>query len=186
MLLDRMAGARNALLLGDGDGRFAARLLQVAPSVHITAVDSSSAMLHALQARCGCPDRVTALCLDLAKEPGMLGMARCYDLVTSHFFLDCLDQSQLERLVREIKPMLAPQARWIVSEFQIPRGPMRLPAYLLVRSLYVAFGLLAGLKAKRLPAYRQVLEANGFTSTARQYLLCGVLVAEEWRPRKAD
>ena len=46
--LDETRSSRVALALGDGDGRFTARLLEVNPTIHVDAVDSSDAMLREL------------------------------------------------------------------------------------------------------------------------------------------
>ena len=50
--LARVAGCSQALILGDGDGRFTAKLLAASPSLEADAVDSSAAMLRLLRARC--------------------------------------------------------------------------------------------------------------------------------------
>ncbi len=179
-LLPQVTTASNALLLGDGDGRFAARLLDAAPHVHLTAIDASEAMLQALRRRCAPPGRVSTRCLDLATGPLDQLNGGPFDLVASHFFMDCLTTSQLEVLIPRITCLLARGARWINSEFRIPQGTARLPALALVRLLYLAFRLLTGLRVQRLPNYEDVLRGNGFRRTGQVYSLGGLLVAEEW------
>ena len=49
--LVHLSGARHALLLGDGDGRFLARLLAANPTLTADVVDSSQAMLRLLDRR---------------------------------------------------------------------------------------------------------------------------------------
>ena len=49
----RLADRRRALVLGDGDGRFTARLLRANTAVTVDAVDGSEAMLSALMRRAG-------------------------------------------------------------------------------------------------------------------------------------
>ena len=51
--LGEMRSCRRALVLGDGDGRFTARLLRANPEVEIDTVDASTAMLRALLRRAG-------------------------------------------------------------------------------------------------------------------------------------
>ena len=51
--LRELADSRRALVIGDGDGRFTARLLRANPGIQIDAVDSSAAMLHSLLRRAG-------------------------------------------------------------------------------------------------------------------------------------
>ncbi len=179
--LPRLTLATNAVLLGDGDGRFAERLLHAAPNVRITAVDASSAMLELLRMRCAQPDRVATRCLNVVTESLDPLKGGCFDLIVSHFFLDCLSTSQVEALARQLNPMFAPRGRWIVSEFQIPTGAMRLPALLIVRLLYAAFRVLAGLRVQRLPDHRRALEQAGLSCTTQVRFLHGLLIAEEWQ-----
>ncbi len=180
MLLPQVATAKNALLLGDGDGRFAARLLKAAPDAHLTAVDASEVMLQAVQRRCLDPDRVSTYDVDLARDSLVPLSGKRFDLVASHFFMDCLSTAECEVLVPRIRDLLVPGARWINSEFQIPRGAARVPALIVVRLLYAAFGVLTGLRVRHLPEYGRVLQDNGFMCTTRIPLLCGLLISEEW------
>ncbi|HEX3470297.1 MAG TPA: class I SAM-dependent methyltransferase, partial [Silvibacterium sp.] len=65
--LPQMAGAQRALVLGDGDGRFLARLLRKNPQLKADVVDLSPAMLQLLNERiaeAGVPDRITLHCAD--------------------------------------------------------------------------------------------------------------------------
>ena len=85
-----------------------------------------------------------------------------YDLVVTHFFFDCLTQSELDDLTARLAPYLAPRALWLVSDFRIPSGPLRWPARVLVRSLYLAFRVITGLRATQLPNHVGALETAGF------------------------
>lgn len=177
--LPQLTGARHALVLGDGDGRFAAQLLRAAPEVRICAVDGSEAMLRSLQARCGSA-RVSTLQADLSQGlPAELPGDR-FDLVTTHFFLDCLDTAQVDELVADTLPRVRPGADWIVSEFDIPRGAIRWPAAVLVRLLYLGFRLLTGLRTQQLPDWRAAMRRHGFERRNQYTLIRGVLVAERW------
>jgi hypothetical protein len=104
-----------------------------------------------------------------------------YDLVVSHFFLDCFTQPDLDSLIARITPALAPGALWLISDFRIPTGPMRLPAKLLVRSLYLAFRILTGLRTVRLPDHDTPITNAGLTRITHQHRLAGLLTTELWR-----
>lgn len=175
---------RNALLLGDGDGRFAARLLRSAPLAQVHAVDSSTEMLAALKRRCddaGAGDRVSVYVADLSRDfPGTLQQQR-FDLITTHFFLDCLEEEQIEAMVLRLQPLLTNDVRWIVSEFNVPDSAMRGPAKLLVGSLYLAFRILTGMRVRRLPDYQSTFEKLGFQRQCRAFHLGGLLLSEVWR-----
>ena len=104
-----------------------------------------------------------------------------YDLVVTHFFLDCLTQPELNTLITRVAPTLTPGALWLISDFRIPAGPMRLPAKLLIRSLYLAFRLLTGLRTTRLPDHATPLTQAGLTRISHQHRLAGLLTTELWQ-----
>jgi ubiquinone/menaquinone biosynthesis C-methylase UbiE len=178
--LPRLLTARNALVLGDGDGRFLSQLLAANPSLRATAVDTSAVMLDLLSKRCAPytdrlqikhADALTWTALD--NEP--------YDLVVTHFFLDCLTQPQLNSLVQRVKPMLAPGANWLISDFHVPDNALRTPARLFIGSLYLAFRVLTGLRTIRLPVHETPLVQSGFPCIARATFRNDLLIAELWQ-----
>jgi hypothetical protein len=112
----------------------------------------------------------------------MVRLNGSYDLAVTHFFLDCFSTEELERLVPRITAHVRPGGRWIISEFQVPSsGLVRPAAKLVIKLLYMTFGLLTGLKTRRLPNYRRVLESNGYIRTAAETGLAGMLVSEMWQ-----
>lgn len=178
-MLPEIRNARQVLLLGDGDGRFAAALLRLNPVLRIHAVDASLAMLQHLGARAakqGDAARVQLFHAD-AREQLPAG---CFDLVCSHFFLDCLTDDECGALVKRVAAHMQPSACWVVSEFAIPNGSLQWPAFLLVRSLYVAFGLLTGLRVSRLPSYAAALRNAGLLPFSIETRLGGILRSELW------
>ena len=177
-----LASARKALVIGDGDGRFTARLLQSNQSVQIDAVDASPAMLRLLEgraARQGAQSRLRTFCADARSFTPPL---RDYDLVVTHFFLDCLSATEAADLIRRVRSHLAPGAKWLISEFQVPnRSRVRAAfARVLIAALYKAFGLLTGLRVREIPPWRDLLEENGFVPASGTQFLAGVLISELW------
>lgn len=179
--LGQLYPCRSALVLGDGDGRFLARLLAADPGLHADAVDSSRVMLHLLRQR-------THAAIDNARtrlrvhHTSALHFApdHSYDLVVTHFFLDCLTSAEIATLVARLVPHLQPGALWLVSDFSIPSGAMRWPARAIVRLLYLAFRLITGLRVTRLPDHAAALAAAGFTRTTRHLSLGCLLFSELW------
>ena len=178
--LDELRGCRNALALGDGDGRFTEQLLRTNSEVRIDAVDGSEAMLRALVQRAGVDGgRVRTRCADLRQWEPADGP---YDLVVSHFFLDCLTTEEVRALAGRVRRVTAASGIWAVSDFAVPEGWFgRLAAWPMVRGLYWAFGLLTGLKVRRLPDHREALRRCGFMLEQRRDWLGGLLVSEMWR-----
>lgn len=178
--LARALASRRALIFGDGDGRFTARLLRLNPTIEIYAIDSSPAMLRALLRRAG-PHRarVHPQLMD-ARQWRWSGPHR-YDLVVSHFFLDCFTTAEIRALASAIRPSLVPGALWITSEFAIPSGRFgHLLAAPLIAALYRMFGLLTGLRLRHLPDHQSALRESGFHLAEGRAWLRGLLISELW------
>jgi ubiquinone/menaquinone biosynthesis C-methylase UbiE len=177
--LAQLAGRRSALVFGDGDGRFLACLLASNPQLTAEAVDSSQSMLRLLQGRVAAIGASARLRTSHADALSFVP-ERMYDVVAAHFFVDCLTQPELTHLVSNVTPHLEPGALWAFSDFHVPEGPMRWPARVLIRSLYLAFRLLTGLRTTRLPDHGAALASAGFTCVARHNSLAGLLTGELW------
>ncbi|MFZ0662847.1 MAG: class I SAM-dependent methyltransferase [Acidobacteriaceae bacterium] len=223
--IPQLAHARRALVLGDGDGRFLARLLAANPTLYADVVDQSPSMLRLLQARAaaigaapririhqadalafqptsirdvgerseqppepfkepgakrGCLDGRSRGCLD-GEPRARLDCKSSYDLVITHFFLDCFTTEQVHALAQNIRPHLAPNALWIVSEFAIPPGRAALPARAVVNSLYLAFRILTGLRTRTLPDHAAALTQNGLSLRHQQPFLAGLVISQQWQ-----
>ena len=177
--LHQLTRAHRALVLGDGDGRFTERLLLAAPDLTVDAVDISQGMLRQMRLRCrrsGVEGRLRTHCLDATATLPSGG----YDLIVSHFFLDCLTTQQVTKLARCIQRLALPGAAWVVSEFAVPANLLRLPAALLIRSLYLAFRVLTGLEVQHLPDHAAALAGSGLRLTELYQAPGGLLRSELW------
>lgn len=167
--LAEAAGARRALILGDGDGRFLGRFA-AASEASIDYVDLSARMLELARARAGGRAnyrRGDALILPLAPA--------AYDLIATHFFLDCLNERDLEHLIERAACAAEPGALWLISEFRQPRwaGP-------LLGALYLFFRVTTGLTTNRLTDHRPLLRKHGFRLTREETSRLGLLASELW------
>lgn len=175
-----MLTAKRALVLGDGDGRFTQRLLQSNPSVIVHAVDSSKAMLHQLLCRAGShASRVRMEHIDARLwRPG----DEHYDLVVTHFFLDCFSTSEVEQLISRVHGATDEKTLWVISDFHVSDSLFgRLVALPIVNSLYLGFRILTGLGARKLPEYHPALQEAGFACRQHRSVLGGLLIAECWQ-----
>lgn len=175
-----LALCHHALVIGDGDGRFTARLLKTNSAIKVDAIDLSPAMLRALVGRAGkAAERLRAEVADARHwQPAN---PELYDVVVTHFFLDCLTTAEIQLLAESVRSASAPNTLWVVSEFAAPRSLFgRLIARPLVSALYRAFGVLTGLRVRALPDHANALASAGFEITAQRTRLWGLLVSELW------
>jgi len=170
--LDRVTGTRSALLLGDGDGRFLERLVKAAPQANIETVDSSSAMLRLSY------ERSKGAYVTFRHEDArtcVLASGR-FDLISTHFFLDCFDREEMEALVERLSAAAAPGSIWLVSEFRQAAPWSRW----IIRVLYWFFRAFTGLEVRELADHRPLLAAAGFELREEMLSLGGLLTAELW------
>jgi hypothetical protein len=179
--LPEFADRRLALVLGDGDGRFTGRLLRENQQINAHAIDASDAMLSELTRRAAfASQRLQTLVADART---FTPSSRSYDLIATHFFLDCLTTVEVEQLAARLRGQAERDALWVVSDFAVSAGWFgRVIARPLITALYIAFGWLTGLTIRRLPDHHTALTRAGWSLDREQKLLGGLLISELWRP----
>jgi ubiquinone/menaquinone biosynthesis C-methylase UbiE len=173
--VDTLSSCRQVLLLGDGDGRFLARALAVAPSAEFHSIDASATMLALACARLSPADRarVTVEHADALEAP--LAAAR-YDAVVTLFFLDCFTPAETTRLVERVARAATPNAIWLFADFAIPaRGIRRAAARVLTGGLYWFFRWRTGISATHLPDAEHEIARHGFAPAAVRAFAFGLL-----------
>ena len=162
--LGRLAGCREILLLGEGDGRCAERLAALLPHARITCVDSSLGMIERAARRlAGAADRVRFEYADIFEyNPG-----KKFDAVATFFFLDCFTPEQVASIVSRTSTSLRPGATWLFSDFVVPaRGFARMRARFWLKCLYTFFRWETGLPITSLPPSEEILIRAGWFRTA--------------------
>lgn len=182
--LAEVCGAQRALLCGGGDGRFLVRLLEADRSVRVDYVDLSAEMARIARRRVVVmghefSDRVRFLVGDVRDVAATAGN---YDLIATHFFLDCFNERELEEIVGLLRGCAAPGAQWLVSEFhEVKTRVGRVWSRALISGMYTAFGVVTGLRVARLPDYEAALVEGGFRMQNARKLLGGLLRASLWQ-----
>ncbi|HEV7925144.1 MAG TPA: class I SAM-dependent methyltransferase [Verrucomicrobiae bacterium] len=173
---------RRALVAGQGHGAFVAELLRAHPHLRCTCVDSSSAMLHAARAnlRHGGVDesRAEFIHADLMDWVAPDGE---FDLIVTHFFLDCFRPEQLECLLPKLSNAATPNACWLLADFrEPPAGPARWRARAIIETMYVFFRWATALPASQLTPPDPLMAREGFTLGQRRTFDWGLLHSDLW------
>jgi ubiquinone/menaquinone biosynthesis C-methylase UbiE len=181
--LDAIGSPRRALIVGEGNGRFLAALLQRRPLIRIDCIDSSERMLERARQNVlrTVPDelgRVTFLLDDVTSW----APDDRYDLIVTHFILDCFNTRQVGGIVAKLAQSAAPNASWLLADFRIPeagfaRGHAR--AWLAV--MYRFFRAVARIDARELVDPSPFLRAEGFVLERQLLFRYGMLKSELWR-----
>jgi ubiquinone/menaquinone biosynthesis C-methylase UbiE len=180
--LQAISPPRRALVAGPGHGAFVVELMRTYPRLRCTCVDSSSAMLHAT--RCGLREagmddsRAEFIQADLLDWHSPEGE---FDLIVTHFFLDCFPPEQLDRLMPKLAKSATPNARWLLADFQEPAsGLAKWRARAVLEIMYVFFRWAVALPASRLTPPEPLLLRQGFTLEQRRTFDWGLLHSDLW------
>ena len=169
---------QRVLILGDGDGRFLEALLAAMPEAEVEVVEASAKMIGLARRRVGEAAGVTFHHM-LFEDFSPVGR---FDLVVSHFFLDCFRAGEIEAIIGKIVAVLEDDGSWLISDFQIPeQGRLRrLRARMLLWVMYRFFNLVAGLKARFLVDPELIIKSLGLVLKGRKVSNAGFLRADRW------
>jgi ubiquinone/menaquinone biosynthesis C-methylase UbiE len=175
---------RRVLLLGEGNGRCLLELLHAFPTARFTCVDSSRRMLERAQARVrnqGLPDeRVDYVHADVLDWRGRTGQ---FDLLVTHFFLDCFRPDQLGQIIPSLSAAAAPGALWLIADFCEPASGYfrKWRARWILQAMYLVFRRATRLPATRLTPPDGFLHQAGFVLRGRRLFDWGLLHSDLWQ-----
>lgn len=177
--LGRIPPPEKALILGEGHGRFLDRLLTTYPETRVTCIEQSTQMIGISR------KRLESKNLSLSNIRFIHGDARGwqpgandhYDLIVTHFFLDCFPAHELETLIPKIANCGKPGSRWLLSDFHEPTyGKLRrLRAQSILWLMYRFFRLATAIPARDLTDPLPLLEKSGFKMEERKEFEYGLL-----------
>jgi ubiquinone/menaquinone biosynthesis C-methylase UbiE len=173
---------QNVLLLGEGNGRCLLELLRAHPTAKFTCVDASARMLECARARLRArglnAPAVEFIHADILE---WTPPAAKFDLLVTHFFLDCFRPDQLGKIVPRLAAAAAPGAHWLLADFCEPAaGPARWRARGILAGMYLFFRWATRLPAARLTPPDSFLTAQGFALRDRREFEWGLLHSDLW------
>lgn len=182
--LNEIGAPQRALIVGEGNGRFLCELLRMHPELEVDCVDASERMIGLARKRIEdeLPDRanqVRFLQRDITSwEPP----ENHYDLVVTHFLLDCFPEAELAAIIKTLAHATKPDAFWLLADFsRPPRGWARLRAQMWLAAMYQFFRVTARIPATELIDPTPFLQAEGFASARQHLFRRGMLKSELWR-----
>jgi len=173
--LSAAEGKRRVLILGDGDGRFTRALLSAHPDgIEIDSIELSAGMVAQARKR-----NVSMIQADALEYPFRQAS---YDVVFTHFFLDCFASQQANTLIARVAASLTGRAIWIVSDFkQASSGWRKIYTRVWLAVMYLFFGFMTGLKTRSLPDHAPALLLAGFSKRNEQLSSFGLIASEWWQ-----
>ena len=172
------------LLLGEGHGRSLAACRRQFPAAHLTCIEASAAMIAEARKHLARQQIRTAnvdfIHTDMfAWHPVPQGS---FDLIITHFFLDCFTAEEMKRLIPLIANAATPTASWLIADFQIaPAGWRRWRSRVIVALLYAFFRRTTGLSATGLVLPNRLLISSGFHLRQEVQFSAQLLKSEWWQ-----
>ena len=166
--LDTIARPKRTLIVGEGDGRFLCVLVRAYPKIDIDSIEASEATLQLARARLRRMHPESFSRVHFVRQDILKWSPReSYDLLVTHFFLDCFPARELQAIIAKLASAAQPGAVWLIADFTIPRkGFARAHARVWLRMMYAFFRATAGIAASELVDPTPRLAGRGFIQTA--------------------
>lgn len=180
--LNEVTDCRRVLIAGQGPGRFLTECAIALPEARIHCVDASAGMLKraklALQRASLDSNRIK---FEQATLPEWQPPKGEFDLLATHFFLDCFPPGQLQQVISQLASAAQSGAKWLLADFcEPPRGLARWRAKMILALAYAFFNVTTGLPARRLTAPDQYLEQFALKLKRRRTYDGGLLHSDLW------
>lgn len=181
--IGEITAPHDVLMLGEGNGRCLVELLRAFPAARFVCVDASARMLECARARVrehGLGDGAVEFIHADARD--WQPPAARFDLVVTHFFLDCFTAGQLAALVPRLASAAAADARWLLADFyEPPSGLSKWRARWILHAMYFFFRRVTRLSASHLTLPDEFLQHSGFTLGKRRLSEWGLLHSDLWQ-----
>ncbi len=152
---------RHILIVGGGTG---AILPHLSDQCEVTYVELSKKMIQKAKRR-KYPDKTNFIHADFLTW----NTALTYEAILMPFFLDCFDEQGLEKAILKASSLLKLQGELHVVDFQ----HSTLAKNILIKIMYLFFGLASGIRGKRLLNMNQELINLGFRLDSKIFYLKG-------------
>jgi ubiquinone/menaquinone biosynthesis C-methylase UbiE len=171
---------RRALVVGEGNGRFLVALLHAHRDVRVDCVEASARMIELARVQAG-DERVQFIQADILETSLP---ENSFDLVVTHFFLDCFAERSLRQVIEKLSRAATRDATWLIADFcEPPRRWRRLRTRALIATMYAFFRAVSGIQARRLVDYAPYLRAEGFALTNDLLSPNEIIRSQVWRRR---
>lgn len=176
--LHEIPSPRRILLAGEGHGRLLPACARAFPEARIVVVDSSERMLDIARKR-STGNNIDFVHADLLYwEPQQGG----FDLIVTHFLLDCFAEDELALLIARLGLLAHPCAHWLLADFRVPdSGVAAMRARMILAMLYRFFRITCGISADSLASPDAALAEAGFSLHRQETSEWGLLKSEWWK-----
>jgi tRNA (cmo5U34)-methyltransferase len=182
-LLPFVPDKARVLLIGGGSGKLLEQLLGTGKKLQILYLEASPNMLRKAQQRAQAKIKsINSAEVDfrLGTEDALLPQEQ-FDVVLTPFLLDLFPAPRLRHLMQRLHAALVPGGWWLFADFWPVVSPPPLRQRLLLRGMYVFFGLLSKVKARRLPDFGAQFRALYLQEEYAKAFYAGMVQAKVYR-----
>jgi ubiquinone/menaquinone biosynthesis C-methylase UbiE len=183
--LDRIPPPETILICGEGNGRFLLECRRAWQQARVVCADASGRMLSVAKRRLVRHgfgnDGIEFLQADVLEwSPPK----ETFDLIITHFFLDCFRAEQLQAIIAKLATAARPKAAWLLADFQAPESSLqRIRARMILKAMYLFFRIATRLPARALTPPAPFLAENQFVLCERRVSEWGLLHSDLWKRR---
>jgi ubiquinone/menaquinone biosynthesis C-methylase UbiE len=172
------------LIVGEGNGRFLLELLRACPGARVDCVEASAAMIELARQRLerNLPEAIARVYFIHSTIEEWLAPECRYNLIVTHFVLDCFPLRPLEDVIAKLARAATPAATWLLADFDYPSAPVRRRCTRLwIAAMYLFFRAFAGVEARILSVPGPFLRLHGFSCVQRKTFQGGMVKSEVWK-----
>lgn len=160
-LLSFIKSGDRVLVAGGGTGWILEEIARLYPGgLTITYADQSERMIARARKRDAGNNTVHFVCGDVTS----VSYEGPYDAVMTPFLFDNLTEGDMRRACAAMDASLGPNGQWLYCDFEeTPKRAHRL----LLRTMYLFFGVLTGIRARKLPPVGAWLEGHNYYIAAQ-------------------
>jgi ubiquinone/menaquinone biosynthesis C-methylase UbiE len=180
--LNHISPPESILICGEGNGRFLLECRRIWQRARILCADASDRMLSLAKRRLARhrfgDNGIEFLRADLLEwSPPK----EAFDLIVTHFFLDCFRAEQLHAIIAKLATAARPKAAWLLADFQAPQsGLQRVRARMILKTMYIFFRIATRLPARTLTPPDSFLAGNRFVLRQQRVSEWGLLRSDLW------
>lgn len=158
----------NVLILGGGTGLILKELGKINQSCSVWYIEASSAMIKQAKKNIRNSNQQVRIYFIHGTENEIPDGIE-FDAVITNFFLDLFSASVLEKVIQKIKPSLATQGIWLVSDFVTPS---RYWQKILLNMMYFFFRKTCDIESSHLPPWELKLGNAGLVQMKSKMFFC--------------
>jgi len=174
------------LIVGGGTGQILIEVLKKVPNAKVCYLEASEKMINYSLERLK-TERPSAMNQVLFRHSINLPMlpTASFDVIITPFVLDLFEKQTLEGVFKKLDQALSNKGIWIWTDFVIPQGKFKWPAWMLIQSMYLFFRIVAGISAKKLPDIHSLFRTHQYRLLHREIALKGIVESRVYRRNPA-